>query len=155
MENLNEFYEIIEDLLGNPLVMNMNTMNQHSKSVTLLEHSIYTAYVTYRICNFFHLNTKDAVRAAVLHDFRLKDTEEKDRLFTHSGVALEEANKYFELTDMQKNIIKSHMWPVTPFLLPKSIEAWVVDIADDYCAISECLHIFQNSKIQGWIEQYA
>jgi uncharacterized protein len=39
---------------------------------------------------------------------------------------LHNANLRFELNDKEKNIIFSHMWPLTLFQIPHSKEAWLV-----------------------------
>ena len=54
----------------------------------------------------------------------------------HPEYALENAKKYFELTDMESDIIKTHMFPVIP-KVPKYFESWLVDIVDDVVSISE------------------
>ena len=57
--------------------------------------------------------------------------------FTHPSIALNNANAAFSLDDKVKNIIVSHMWPVTLFDLPASKEAWIVTFADKICAFEE------------------
>ncbi len=146
MKKATEFNELVQDLLQHPLVQNMRNMKQHSNSVNLLEHCVYTAYITYIVCDFLNLNTKETTRAALLHDFRTEENPRMKCILSHSKKALLEANKYFNLTDFQKNIIVSHMWPLNPRLFPKSKEALIVNFADTYCATMEMLHVFRKTE---------
>ncbi len=146
MKYTEPFIALLKDLLTEPVIQNMRTLKQHANSATLLEHLLYTSYISYRLCRFFKLNPERAVRAALLHDFRLDDTPENKQLLSHSRYALEAANKHFKLTPHEQNIIVSHMWPLTPFHLPRSKEAWIVNIADTYCAMIEGSLLFNKTK---------
>ena len=54
----------------------------------------------------------------------------------HPGYALENASKYYNLTELEKDIITTHMFPVT-FTPPKYLESWIVDLIDDVAGIYE------------------
>ncbi len=45
----------------------------------------------------------------------------------------------FTLTDIEKDIIKKHMFPLTP-IPPVHIESWIVCIADKICSAGETLN---------------
>ena len=47
------------------------------------------------------------------------------------------AEKEFQLSDLEKNIIISHMWPLNFFHFPRSREAVLVCLADKICAFGE------------------
>ena len=51
-------------------------------------------------------------------------------------VALHNANKYYKLNNLERDIIVKHMWPLT-VIPPKSIEGYVVMYADKYCGFIE------------------
>lgn len=59
--------------------------------------------------------------------------------FIHPNIALKNANKYFLLNEVEKDIIQKHMWPLT-LKLPKYKEAYVVSFVDKYCAILETVN---------------
>ena len=95
------------------------------------------AYYTYIVTKEMNLNYKEATIAALLHDFfidEVKDMNSLSRLRKHPSYALENAKKYYELNDMQEDIIIHHMFPVT-IIPPRYIESWIVDIIDDISAI--------------------
>ena len=54
----------------------------------------------------------------------------------HPRTALENAEKYFSLTERERNLILRHMWPLTP-LPPKYREGYVVIYADKLCSLEE------------------
>ena len=55
----------------------------------------------------------------------------------HPQIAMEKADKDFNLTDKEKNIIRGHMWPLTFAHPPKSKEAILVSLADKGVATRE------------------
>lgn len=146
MKYIKEFNEVIADLILNPFVQSMDRMEQHSKNVTLLAHLVYTSYISYIICKRLGLNENDAARGALLHDFRTEDTKSITKIFTHSKLALKEANEHFELTKHEQDIIKKHMWPATPFLFPRYKESFIVSLVDKYCATMELLGLYKKTK---------
>ena len=60
--------------------------------------------------------------------------------FTHPSVAFKNASKSFELSNIEKDIIIKHMFPLTP-VPPHFKESWIVTIADKICSIMEILHL--------------
>ncbi len=146
MDLLSNFTDYIDDLLEHPLVQNMNTLKQHADVANLLEHLLYTSYISYCLSEFFGLRTKEVVRGALLHDFRLNDMPDSKRWFSHSKTSHQSASEHFDLTELEKQIILTHMWPLNPTLFPKSREALVVNIADTYCAFMEAIRLFKKTK---------
>lgn len=142
---------ILEDILENKQVNRMNDYIQHY-DITCFDHCYSVAKVTYKICKFFHLNYTEATRAAMLHDmflydWRIKSSSRKSlHGFYHPRVALENAEKEFNLTDKEKDIILKHMWPLT-IIPPKSIEGFVVTISDKYVTLMEALIHYQKSHL--------
>ena len=83
------------------------------------------------------------IRGAMLHDYYLYDWHKPHGYlhgFFHPGKALKNAERDFDLNAKEKNIIKSHMWPLTLTSLPRSKEAWIVCLADKICATKETLY---------------
>jgi len=63
--------------------------------------------------------------------------------FVHPGIAVQNANEYFSLNNIEKDIIEKHMWPLT-LRLPRYKEAYVVLMVDKYCAFSETLNLISK-----------
>jgi len=83
------------------------------------------------------------IRGALLHDYFLYDWHQKDpshRLhgFRHPKTALGNAQRDYYLNWKEKNIIARHMFPLIP-VPPQCREAWIVCLADKWCALGETM----------------
>lgn len=136
-----EFNSIIEDITNNNKFNKLNKELHHG--ITRYEHSMRVARWTYKICNLLKMkNKEDVTRAALLHDFYINDDLVSDngasKLGEHPNVALENSKKYFELTDIQADIIKTHMFPCN-FDVPAYKESWLVSGIDKAVSTYEML----------------
>lgn len=139
-----EFYKLVKDILVNEEFTKMKSINHHG--ITRYDHSLRVAYYTYIVSKKLHLDYVKATRGALLHDFFTSEVSDMNgvaRLRKHPGVALENAKKYFELSSLEEDIIKTHMFPVT-FRPPKYLESWLVDFIDDCSAIYEKSYSVKN-----------
>jgi uncharacterized protein len=104
-----------------------------------------------------NLDYSSLIRGAFLHDFYLYDWHEKSMThrmhgFIHPKISLENANKYFgDITLIEKNMIESHMWPLTLNKIPKCKEAFILTLVDKYCSFLETFKLdntnhFKNKK---------
>ena len=149
MRSVNRFEQFqlcINDLIDAPVVRTMNNYTQHSM-VTTLEHCIFVSYISFIICKFFGLNYYAAARGGLLHDLFLYDWHDEERCgklhgFTHPYTALRNANTNFDLSLMEQDIIKKHMWPLT-IRLPRYKESFIVSFADKFCCIFEVLGLYR------------
>jgi len=121
---------------------------QHG-SIPVHRHCIDVAKQSLLISKFLHIpvNEKEMIRGALLHDYFLYDWHDKSRDdyktlhgFYHPGIALENADKDYNLTEREKDIIKKHMWPLT-VKPPVYREGWIVTMADKYCSTLETLKL--------------
>jgi len=115
----------------------------HHRNISCYEHSIGVAYMSICIALRLHLkvNMKSLIRGALLHDYFLYDWHEPDEShelhgFIHAGRALKNAERDFELNDIERDIISKHMFPLNP-QPPKYVESVVVTVADKICATRE------------------
>lgn len=136
-ESYKEFYSLIESVINNEEFQKTKKITHHG--ITRYEHLLRVSFYSYKVTKFLRLNYKEATRASILHDFFLEETKDDNKVHAlrrHPGYALENASKYYDLTDLEKDIIKTHMFPVT-FTPPKYLESWVVDLVDDIAGIYE------------------
>ena len=118
---------------------------QHGDTTVLL-HCIAVAYFSLLVIRNLHLrcNEKSLIRGALLHDYFLYDWHDKEdghkrpHGFYHPSAALANAERDFEINSRTKNIIKRHMFPLTP-IPPVCLEGWVVCIADKICSTKETI----------------
>ena len=134
---MDEFELIINDINKNKEFLKLKNIKHHG--ITRYDHCFRVSYYTYLITKKLNLNYISATRAALLHDFFTSEVENEGsvkRLRKHPSIAVENAKKYFEINDLEEDIIKKHMFPVT-IIPPKYLESWIVDIIDDISAIYE------------------
>ena len=139
-----EFYSIVQPIIENEEFQKMKDVSHHG--ITRYDHSMRVAYFAYRVLKTLHLDYKEATVAAMLHDFftdEVNDLSKIAKLRRHPSHAVLNAKKYFELSDKQEDIIKTHMFPVT-FMPPKYLESWIVDIVDDVAAVYEKGYTLKN-----------
>ena len=141
----NEFNNIIKDIMKNKQFKKMNLIQHHG--ISRLDHSLKVSYYSYKISKFMHLNYKETARGGLLHDFFFtpEDIESKDRakyFLSHPKKALETASTYFNLSDKEKDMIVSHMFPVY-ISIPKYLESWIVSIVDKVVATNELAFKFK------------
>ena len=124
-----EFLSIIEEIINNKTVQQMKNYRQHYET-TCFDHCFMVSYFCYIICKKLHLDYIAAARAGMLHDLFLYDWRVRQpgrkgfHAFTHGKLACKNASKLFDLTPKEKNMIITHMWPVTlqiPSSLPLSV----------------------------------
>lgn len=121
---------------------------QHG-SIAVHRHCMDVARQSLKISRALHIpvNEREMVRGALLHDYFLYDWHDTSREnyqfwhgFYHPGIALSNAERDFDLSQTERDIIKKHMWPLT-VVPPKCKEAWVVTMADKYCSTLETLKL--------------
>lgn len=132
-----EFNKIIKDIVTNEEFMKLQNEVHHS--TTRFDHSLRVAYEVYTKLKDNNPNYVEVTRAALLHDFFFDDdlsSSQNDRLNNHPLIALENAKKYFDINELQENIILSHMYPLS-YCLPRFKESWIVSLMDKKVTIVE------------------
>ena len=116
---------------------------QHGQ-ISTYDHVKSVVRLSFYLNSRLHLGApeKDLVRGAFLHDFYLYDWHKNGyagRLhgLHHPDIALKNASARYELTPVERNIIASHMWPLTLFHMPKCRAAGIVCVADKICSAYE------------------
>ena len=150
-----EFFEAIKDVSEHPITQEMKNYPHHC-TTDCYQHCLNVAYYNYYICKLLKKDYMAAARAGMIHDLFLydwhthtKETGDHFHGLTHPKAALEVAEKYFVLTDKEREIILKHMWPVTPFAVPKSFEAFLITLTDKYCGTCEILDFAYTRWILG------
>ena len=137
-----EIRAVAPDILRSKNFRSTRSHVQHG-NMTVNDHSMNVAKYSLAISEKLHIpcEKKDLIRGALLHDYFLYDWHEKNaghrfHGFTHPGTALKNAQEDFRLTPVEQNIIARHMFPLCP-IPPRCREAWLVCVADKYCALLE------------------
>ncbi len=148
-----DFFDDIRDIKDHPITQRMKAYPHHGDT-SCYQHCLNVAYYNYHICRFLGKDYLAAARAGMLHDLFLYDwhtyaSETGDYLhgLTHPKAALAMAEKYFDLTDKEKDIILKHMWPLT-LVPPKSFEAFLISLTDKYCGACEVIdHLYTKWRL--------
>lgn len=147
-----------KEILKSPNFKKSGKYLQHG-NISVRKHSEQVALTALKIAHTLPIRTKDRaiVRGALLHDYFLYDWHTKKvrprhmlqfyklHGFTHPKTAVQNAGREFKLSGREKDIIKKHMWPLTP-VPPMCTEAWIVTAADKYCSLLETLHLQKYGK---------
>lgn len=147
-----DYFHCVKDILAHPVFQSMEEYIQHG-GTTCRAHCIQVSYMAYQMCRAWGLDYKSAARAGLLHDLFLYDWHTHRKLtgecfhgFTHPRRALQNAVKYFELSDKEKDMILRHMWPLTP-VPPKSLEGFTLLYADKFCSAAEVLSCMKGAIV--------
>jgi uncharacterized protein len=137
----------------------MDQFIQHGHT-TCKEHCIQVSYIAFEICRSRGWDCRCAARAGLLHDLFLYDwhthareTGEHFHGFTHPRVAMDNAVKYFQVSEKEQNMILRHMWPLTP-IPPKYREGYAILYADKLCGLTEFFgHMKDWFLVSVWPKQ--
>lgn len=137
------FTRALGDLPRQARVPQMEGYVQHG-SVSTLAHATSVAKTALRLAWAFRMEVSEAelVRGAMLHDYYLYDWHEPSHAghaTQHPLRAKENAERDFDLSAKEGNIIAAHMWPLPLTRVPASREAWLVCVADKWCSLAETL----------------
>ncbi|NLM66191.1 MAG: HD domain-containing protein [Enterococcus sp.] len=135
-----EYLSYVEDLLVTEEVQSLSAFVQHYHS-TRLDHSISVSYYSYKLAKKVNGDARAIARAGLLHDlffydWRTTKFDEGSHAYMHPRIAVKNAEKITELSDLERDIIIKHMWGAT-IAFPRYKESYIVTMVDKYCAIKE------------------
>lgn len=145
-----EYYEIIREIDEHEEFLKLKDYYHHNSSIYI--HVQEVAYLSYRICKLLKLDHHSAARGALLHDFFLYDWRNHDvpdlprhkyHGIEHPAIALANARKHFSVNEIEADIIRKHMWPLT-LVPPKYKESFIVSFADKYLSSKEFLSEYKK-----------
>lgn len=136
-----EYLEIVGDILENEKFQELKDFYHHNSSIYV--HSLRVSYYSYKVAKTLELDHVAVARGGLLHDFFTYDWREykkvksnKNHGLEHPKTALKNAERHFEVSAIEQDIILKHMWPKA-FGLPKFKESILVSMIDKYCATEE------------------
>lgn len=152
------FIDSANEIINNSEYQKLKQYIHHS-SLTRYEHCYDVAFYAYYSAlkkKRREVDLKIIIRAALLHDFFLycrKEEIVKKHLRNHPVVAYKNSKKLFEVSDKEKNIILSHMWPIGGEY-PKYLESRIVNCADKKCSLMETFKVQKKLK-KGILLEYS
>lgn len=150
-----EFENLVSDILENEYFLETKKDIHHGTSK--YEHSIRVAKLSYNLSKIFKADKKVTARAGLLHDFFFGTRKEKpeNSYLRHPVTAASNAKKYFNVSDLESEAIKTHMFhhvlikKIFPFInhkekvsikefKPKTKEGWIICASDLLVSVVEC-----------------
>ncbi|MDR2536008.1 MAG: HD domain-containing protein [Treponema sp.] len=138
------FEAFSKDILENNTFGLCKSFIQHG-CISVYEHSLEVAKMSFSIGEFFKIKDQQSlVRGALLHDFFLYDWHVPEKMWslhgwTHPVTAANNGRKYFQISDKEYSLIRSHMWPYTLLHPPRYKEGWIICLADKICSLGETI----------------
>lgn len=141
MNGLNDlqYINIVNKYINNSEFQKIKLIEHHG--VTRFEHSLKVSYYSYKVAKALRLDYEQTAVGGLLHDFFISpnnrtNIERFESVFTHPKLALKTAESQFNLTVKEKDMIRSHMFPVN-ISVPKYMESWIVSAVDKCVAAEE------------------
>lgn len=139
IEKDGDYISLVGSILYDDRFNEIRNIEHHG--ITRYDHSVKVSYYSYKLAKALKLNYKEAAKGGLLHDYFMSDPNcnFKARFkstFTHPRVALATASNNFSISEMEADIIKSHMFPVN-LTVPKYAESWVVNGVDKFVGFKE------------------
>lgn len=136
-----EYKKIVKDIFRNVEFKKISNIEHHG--ISRMEHSIKISYYSYKIAKKLKMDYISVARGGLLHDFYLDGDERNSKrkfcdTFTHPKKALDTSNTYFNINEIEANIIVSHMFPIY-LKLPKYKESILVNLVDKVIGFKEML----------------
>lgn len=126
-------------------------LRQHG-NVTVFEHSLSVAEASLWLSKKLHIKVDEEsmVKVSLLHDYFLYDWHDKSHpkmhAFRHATISAKNAERDFGLTKKEYKAIRAHMFPIN-LRFPTSREAFLLTIADKYCAAKETIKTHKNRRV--------
>lgn len=151
-ENVEDFLEMAVPVCTKGRVIQMHKFIQHGKT-SCLQHCVAVAFNSFLLAEAMGVkyDRESLIRGALLHDYFLYDWHKphgRGHGFTHPGIALRNAANDFKLTEIERNIIVRHMFPLVP-IPPKSVEGGIVCLVDKWCSLRETfsMNVYENDEV--------
>ncbi len=150
------FYDCIKDLINHEVVLMMDEFIQHGKTTTL-DHCVSVSYNSYKLAKMINLDYRSVARGALLHDMFLYDWHNLPKVnsifkmhgFVHAAIARDNAMKYFDLSEVEIDIIERHMWPLNLTKPPRYRESLLVSLVDKYVSAKETVSPYVHKVIES------
>ena len=150
-------WSLYQKLIRRTRIMELDNYIQHGTTSTL-KHTIAVTYYSLLFIKRFHIrcNEESLIIGALFHDYFLYDWHVKDRThrwhgFFHPKTAYENAIRDFEINEIETDIIRKHMFPLT-VMLPRYKETVVVSLVDKICSTYE---IFSKQSYEKLMDELA
>ena len=150
MSNKKIYYDIYKEFYDVNKYRELKSMIHHGNN--RLDHISRVAKMSFYMSKYMRCDYVSCTRGAMLHDFfttddlSRNDGKYKNFLNDHPYIALDNALNYFELNDIEKDIILTHMYPVVKGK-PNYKESKIVCFCDKIMSIYEFFRYQLNASV--------
>jgi uncharacterized protein len=149
-----EFILLVDDILLNQEFLKLKGFFHHTNHI--YDHVIRVSYISYVIAKALRLDYRSAARGGLLHDFFLYDWRERKANDLskslhgreHPHIALVNARKQFDVSELEADIIIKHMFPKTR-AMPQYKESFVVSLSDKISSVYEYYEPLKKRLMHG------
>ena len=139
MENKKEYYNIYSEFYNVNKYRELKSMTHHGNN--RLDHINRVSKLSFYIAKGLKKDYVSCTRGAMLHDFFTSDDLTRNKnyknfLKSHPRIALNNSKEYFELNEIEEDIILTHMFPLVKGK-PKYTESKIVCISDKLVSFYE------------------
>lgn len=140
MTNKKIYYNIYSEFYDINKYRELKSMIHHGTN--RLEHINRVAKMSFYLSKYLRLDYVSCTRGAMMHDFFTNNDLDRNEikykkfLNKHPNIALDNSMKYFDVNDIEKDIILTHMFPVVKGK-PNYKESKVVCLSDKVVSIYE------------------
>ena len=140
MKNKKIYYDIYSEFYNVNKYRELKSMVHHGSN--RLNHINRVSKMSFYLSKALKLDYVSCTRGAMLHDFFTVEDLSRDDikyrkfLREHPRIALDNSKKYFEVNEIEEDIILTHMFPVAKGK-PKYAESKVVCISDKLVSLYE------------------
>ena len=147
----NKLEKIYQTYKNNPLIIKMKEIPMHRGSNCYIHSFKVAKLAIHKAIKKKGYNLENILIASILHDYYLYDWRLDHKLRKKHGsrhplIAESNAKRDFDISEEISEIIKTHMWPLTPKYRPKTKEAKLVNYVDDIVATKEFLSCKRHKK---------
>jgi uncharacterized protein len=143
------FTGIAEKITSSGRYPSLKQWTQHAH-VSTYSHSVWVAMLAYKMAKKLHLKADypSLIRGSLLHDYYLYDWHDKNKGFRghgfkHPAISLQRASEDYSLNDIERDMIKKHMFPLTPFP-PRYTESVCLCLCDKVVSVLEILRLLKE-----------
>lgn len=137
-----EFIRLAQPTLNLMDLEMLKSIPHHTTS--RLTHCLHVAYLSYVLSCKLDCNSEFVIRGALLHDYFGESGKGSVKLlFKHPRLAVKNSKQIIDLSSIEVDIIRSHMFPLT-LIPPKYKESWIITSVDKYCATIEYLALLNT-----------
>ena len=145
-KNWDSFLDCIGPLLDTPEVQSMRALRHHPTTSCYGTRSLWPTPPS--VWPGGGISTTGLLHDLYLYDSHDRSAYEGLQCFAHPKAALRNADALVgNLSQKEANSIISHMWPLARYM-PKYREAYVVNLADKFCATAEVLGYWKRSRVK-------